>query len=391
MTIDGWNALLLLLVLCGNVLVWVGIFNRAHAVQMRRGTITWLHRAHNLGISAGSLALLIYPGLTGPRVVWGGPWREVPVLLQIYMAFCLCVALVWAVSFIWRALTPLPPHVLSMSVEKRDLGRELGGAARGAGPYQFMQHVPWNQYLHLEIVQLELSLDRLPAELDGLSIVQISDLHLIGTVELAYFERLFELAAALKGDLAVCTGDVIDNPALLDWLDSTFGRLQAPLGNYFVLGNHDSIWGRPAETRQRLKQHHWIDAAAGCITLSHRNAWIAIAGNERPWMGVAPDWQGAPAGAFRLLLSHTPDNISEARRDNVDLMLAGHTHGGQVRLPLIGPVYSPSRHGVKFASGTFWADPTLMHVSRGVAGRHPWRWNCLPELTRITLRRTPAR
>ena len=103
-------------------------------------------------------------------------------------------------------------------------------------------------------------------------------------------------------------------------------------------------------------------------------------------MGVQPDWRTAPPAAFRFLLSHTPDNLSSARRDRVDLMLAGHTHGGQVRLPWIGPVYAPSRHGVKYASGTFWCDPTLLYVTRGIAGRHPWRWNCPPEVTQLTLR-----
>ena len=104
-------------------------------------------------------------------------------------------------------------------------------------------------------------------------------------------------------------------------------------------------------------------------------------------MGAHPDLDGVLGNAFRLLLSHTPDNIGWARRQNIDLMLAGHNHGGQVRLPAIGPVYSPSRFGTRYASGVFWEPPTLMHVSRGLAGRHPLRLNCPPELTRLVLRR----
>jgi predicted MPP superfamily phosphohydrolase len=94
----------------------------------------------------------------------------------------------------------------------------------------------------------------------------------------------------------------------------------------------------------------------------------------------------APADAFRLLLSHTPDNIQWARRHKIDLMLAGHNHGGQIRLPLFGPVYSPSVYGAHYASGAFWESPTLMYVSRGISGKVPLRWNCLPELSRLTLR-----
>ena len=103
-------------------------------------------------------------------------------------------------------------------------------------------------------------------------------------------------------------------------------------------------------------------------------------------MGQHPDFGQTPAGAFRLLLSHTPDNVSWARHAQVDLMLSGHNHGGQVVLPLFGPVYSPSVYGCKYAAGTYWQPPTLLHVSRGISGRHPLRWRCRPELTRLTLR-----
>ena len=64
---------------------------------------------------------------------------------------------------------------------------------------------------------------------------------------------------------------------------------------------------------------------------------------------------------------------------------AGHTHGGQIRLPIVGPIVAPSRYGVKYASGLFHEPPTLMHVSRGVCGVHPLRFNCPPELALLTL------
>ena len=67
-------------------------------------------------------------------------------------------------------------------------------------------------------------------------------------------------------------------------------------------------------------------------------------------------------------------------------MLAGHTHGGQIRLPIIGPIVAPSHFGVKYASGVFYESPTLVHVSRGVSGLDPIRINCPPEVTKITLR-----
>jgi uncharacterized protein len=71
-------------------------------------------------------------------------------------------------------------------------------------------------------------------------------------------------------------------------------------------------------------------------------------------------------------------------------MLAGHTHGGQIRLPVVGPVFSPSRFGVRYASGTFFRAPTLMHVSRGLSGTRPLRFNCRPELAQFDSAARPS-
>ena len=92
-----------------------------------------------------------------------------------------------------------------------------------------------------------------------------------------------------------------------------------------------------------------------------------------------------PGPPFRLLLAHTPDLFPWAQQLDFDLMLAGHNHGGQIRLPWIGPLISPSRYGTRYASGLFQEGPTVMHVSRGVGGEHLLRWNCPPELALLVL------
>ena len=89
---------------------------------------------------------------------------------------------------------------------------------------------------------------------------------------------------------------------------------------------------------------------------------------------------------LRIGVSHSPDQIGWARRERLDLMLAGHTHGGQIRFPVIGPLVAPSHYGSQFASGVFYLKPTLMHVSRGLSGVHPFRWLCPPEVSVLTLR-----
>jgi predicted MPP superfamily phosphohydrolase len=88
-----------------------------------------------------------------------------------------------------------------------------------------------------------------------------------------------------------------------------------------------------------------------------------------------------------LCLSHTPDNFAWAKRHRVDLMLAGHVHGGQIRLPWTGSIFVPSRYSRRYDHGTFHEGPTVMHVSRGLAGEVPLRYNCRPEVTLIVLQR----
>ncbi|MBC7924460.1 MAG: hypothetical protein H7039_02280 [Bryobacteraceae bacterium] len=112
---------------------------------------------------------------------------------------------------------------------------------------------------------------------------------------------------------------------------------------------------------------------------------VVLCGDETPWMGTHPDLSSVSTESFRILLSHTPDNITWARQQRIDLMLSGHTHGGQIRLPILGPIYSPSRFGCRYSAGVFWLAPTLLHVSRGLSGREPIRYNCPPELTKLVL------
>ena len=257
----------------------------------------------------------------------------------------------------------------------------------GPGPRRNVALLPGNQQFSLEVSTKTYSLPRLPQAWDGLSIVLIADTHFRGAVTRRYFELVCEHARALEPDLFVFSGDLFDDMALLDWLEPTLGRLKAPLGQYFVLGNHDWYLD-PNVVRHEYERHGWIDLSSRCIELHKGESVppIVIAGDETPWMGKHPDLSQVSPDTFRILLSHVPDNIMWARKQKIDLMLAGHTHGGQIRLPLLGPVYAPSLYGCRFASGVFWLDSTLLYVSRGLSGREPFRYNCVPELTKLVLR-----
>jgi predicted MPP superfamily phosphohydrolase len=189
----------------------------------------------------------------------------------------------------------------------------------------------------------------------------------------------------------IISGDIIESTACEPWIQQTLGRLQAPLGKYFVLGNHDKRMPDVAKVTQALADTG-LGYLGGAWQFAHwRDCRVLLAGNERPWFPAADERDLAAAMAslqqdeLRLLVSHSPDQLRWARKLGFDLMLAGHNHGGQVRLPLVGPLVSPSLYGTRFSSGVYFQPPTLLHVSRGISGEHPLRWNCLPELAQLEL------
>jgi predicted MPP superfamily phosphohydrolase len=245
--------------------------------------------------------------------------------------------------------------------------------------------------LSLCIHEKEIVLPRLPRELDGLAIVHLSDLHLSGKIAQLYFDYVVNRANELNGDLIAITGDILEHERCWDWLPHTIGRLRSRHGTCFILGNHDKRIRDVERLRASLVSLEMHDVGKSSWLTEVRGQRILLVGNELPWFGPPPEFPRAKnqSHALRILLTHSPDQISWARVHDFDLALAGHTHGGHIRLPLLGPVVCPSRFGVKYASGTFYEHPTLLHVTRGISGLDPIRLNCPPELTKLVLRCRP--
>lgn len=346
-------------------------------------------------ITAYPCILLYGLGLRGPRLLADGPLSEVTSLWWVIISLggIGFISLIGATIRYWNYRPPACE--LAVISEIVDLRVDTAGQPwrdRLVGPSGRMRRVallPGNEQFTIDVSTKSYALPRLPLNWDGLTIVHLSDFHFYGGVSRTYFETVCERAAALQPDLFVFSGDLLDDPRLVEWLPQTLGRLKAPLGQYFVLGNHD--WYLDPETARRdLLQSGWTDLAAGPVRINAtQNAAgppLLLCGDETPWMGVHPDLSGTPQDSFRILVSHTPDNIGWARANGISVMLSGHTHGGQIRLPILGPVYSPSRYGCRFSSGVFWLDPTLLYVSRGVSGKEPIRYNCPPEVTKLVLK-----
>ena len=160
-----------------------------------------------------------------------------------------------------------------------------------------------------------------------------------------------------------------------------------------MFGNHDRRLPDPDRLRNALRDTGWQDLGGKWLRCSVHNTPLVLAGNESPWFSAPrpedrPVIESPDAGQpFSILLAHTPDQLPWARHCQFDLMLAGHTHGGQIRIPVIGPMVCPSRFGVRYAAGLFYEPPTVMHVSRGLSGVQPLRFGCAPEVTLLELRR----
>lgn len=248
--------------------------------------------------------------------------------------------------------------------------------------------LPGNQAAELEINQKRLVIPGLAAELEGLVILHLSDLHMAGHWRKSFFDHVVATASAQPADVAVLTGDIVECMACLEWV--TLLRSLVPrYGAYFVLGNHDKRLGNLLPLRRQLAQCGWISLGGQVRVDTWRGVRVLLAGNELPWLGQAPD-EPFPAGPFglKVALLHSPDQFAWAKRLGFQLVLAGHTHGGQIQLPWIGPLVVPCHTGIRYAAGTYVESGSVLHVSRGVSSLHLLRYNCRPELSWLTLCRS---
>jgi predicted MPP superfamily phosphohydrolase len=195
--------------------------------------------------------------------------------------------------------------------------------------------------------------------------------------------------------LVLVTGDICEAAHFISWVEDVLGPVESRLGKFFVLGNHDLRTHDVPRLRAALAHVGFTDLSGVWKEIPADGARIVLGGDERPWLGEPLDPHQAPprlpdVRELRLVLLHTPDRLSVARAADADLVLAGHTHGGQIRMPWIGAIVCPSWYGMRYDAGWFHFPPTSMYVGRGLSGLTPLRVNCRPELTRLVLRRPGA-
>lgn len=384
------SLILIPLAFLGHGYLWVWLINRSHSTTMPHRLC---QRLTEFLFAAGGLIPLGFAGgfwAAGWNPLDWRNWLLLPWPVQVYVGLCAMLGVVAFVQWTRRYVLSRVPAVLV--AERHDLVNVLprrGNLAPNVPEHSSLVRLLGAETLRVEVAEKGLELTGLTPALDGLSILHLSDLHFTGKVSRRYFEEVVRLGNALEPDLVAVTGDIIDDSEYIAWVPHTLGKLRARHGVYFVLGNHDlrHDWTR---LRQTLVECGLIDLGGRWKEISVRGQRLVLAGNELPWFPPGPDFQDAPpppieGGPPRILLAHTPDQFVWAQDHQIDLMLAGHNHGGQIQLPGIGPVFAPSRYGVRYACGVFHDPPTVLHVSRGVSAKMPIRWRCPPEMIKLTL------
>jgi hypothetical protein len=409
--------LLVLACFVGHGAFWVACFNRINATGLDRRLIKKIEKILIAACLVLPLILAAFygrevwewcvgsdsAGTLAPRLTESRSLSTVPILygLVSLLALAILLPMFIAARFEMR-------QEKSLVQERRSTCYDIASIARGDIYGQSLARrlasLPGNQIGKLEIVRKRMEMPRLPAELNGLSILHLSDLHLTGEMTPEFYRTAFDLALQSlfenqQPDLCILSGDLVDFDPFLSWLPDLLRPINALFGNYFLLGNHDRRLSDPDALRTMMTEMGWQDVGRNGYAIHIAGKRVEIIGNEKPWFAANPDNGGyfddgdnaAAAGSFgapdfEIAVAHSPDQFSWAIGENSDLFLAGHTHGGQVRVPVLGPLIAPSWHGSRYASGVFRRRSTTMHVSRGISGVHPLRWNCPPEIATLELR-----
>lgn len=292
-----------------------------------------------------------------------------------------------------------------MALSRRKFLRNTAAVIAGAA-VPLAGYAEFVEPRHLTIGRLEAEIPNLPDAFEGFRIVQLSDFHYLPYTREHDIKAAVDLANSLRPDLTVLTGDFITSSessrtySILDPVYSRMAvcaallsRLQAPHGVYACAGNHDAAIG--------TKYVQGSLGDVGIPLLRNENRPIERDG-KRIWLAGLddaqydhPDFQrtiaGVPNGEALVLMAHEPDLADEASKYPIALQLSGHSHGGQIKLPVFGCLYLPAL-AKKYPFGYYRIGTLQLYTNRGIGEiLLPYRFNAPPEITVVTLRSTKTR
>jgi uncharacterized protein len=382
------NVVLILASCIGNTAFWVFVVNRAYSRAINHRLLRRLRIIPELCICGFPVILLARLWNTDAGFLTGGSVGDLTRGSRQVLLLPLTAFAVWLVTAVrWqlfrRQLFEKADRRQHFDFDRLAVDQSAREEIRGSGAGIFGLW-PLNEVYQLEVNRKTIELPRRSAgtKLSPVRLVHLSDLHFTGCPGGGFYREMVRRALEFKPDAFIFTGDLIDDVTLLPLACEILSELTTNTPCYFVLGNHDWRYG-DGRIRQSLIETGWVDIGSRRIVVELNGVQIHLAGSEMPWLGTDPP--AAEDCDVAILLSHSPDQLQFAQRAGYDIMLSGHTHGGQVVLPVAGPVFAPSWNGVKYASGLFEENGLAIHVSRGIGANDPLRWNCTPELTCLTV------
>lgn len=315
-----------------------------------------------------------------------GPLRTAAIAL---LALLIAGSASWAGQRLRRSRLRYLPLLLLATIAAREwrrhtLRQQYAGSTpvRTVGPSESL----WRPVTTTDLALRYYALTSKQLTVERLRLVLLTDLHVTRALPRAYYEQVFELVRAQDADLILLAGDYVSEPENIELSARLFARpWPARLGAFAVLGNHD-FWTDPPRMREALSSAGVTLLEGRCEHLPGRIGRVAICGTETPW---GPALSSAlDRSEMNLVISHTPDNIYRLAEQGASLVVSGHTHGGQMRVPGFGSIVVPSRFGRVFDQGHFRVEGVDLFVSAGVGADMPaLRIYCQPEVLVIDLTR----
>jgi predicted MPP superfamily phosphohydrolase len=291
-------------------------------------------------------------------------------------------------------------HLVGWMRSEARAGRARGRFARWIGrnwarvSYGYRVETTW-----LELNRFDVPLADLPSSFNGFRLAQLSDFHASRQVTPAYLSEAVDLAQAQEPDLVVLTGDFVHKGyKYVERVAAVLARLTASEGVYAVLGNHDFSVRNALGFRRYRHLHRAVAGALSergirvlhneAVALRRGDGHITLIGVEDLWSRVCDLDQafgGVDPGASCIVLAHNPRTVERLNGRRCDLMLSGHTHGGQIHVPGLGrPVLSKKAR--RFAAGLYRHRDTYVYVNKGVGFGFRFRFGVRPEVAIMTLR-----
>jgi hypothetical protein len=360
---------------------------RSSRLKPRRALLMWFWGISSLAMTAG---FVLRSGLVLRMLHGNGPiWARAVLFAWTLLVLC------WAITYLVLRLThrSFPKLRLRSRLPstRRNFLRAVGSAVYAA-PVAVLGYGAIIQRRDISLREHEIPIAGLQEDLEGLRLVQITDIHMSAFFSRAELDYAVAMANETRAHIALVTGDLISSAR--DPLDSCLEglkALRADAGLFGCLGNHE-IYARAEDYVEQAGARQGLRILRGTnATVRFGNARLNLAGVDyqrmsKPYLEgagrlIAPD-------ACNVMLSHNPDVFDVAVRQGYDLTVSGHTHGGQVRVEILGADLNAARFFTPYVDGIYRKDKSAIFVSRGLGTIGiPARLGAPPEVTLLRLRR----